>query len=291
PVPGGGFIRATPAQQDVAAQTLYHAGGNNLRNALETAPRELVPGDMPTTAQLAPTPGVVGLENAMKLRQNDALGGPAFQERFQQQNTARLNAIGAMAPAEANPDTLGTHVAAQLAALQDEGDRAVSGASGAVQQQTGALGGLGTTDERGAALRGAVDRNSPQHAAMRQQESALWNAVDPNGTLGVAIGPLKQAQAAIAGEMNPLAGDALHPGESLVFNGIARMPDVVSYRTLSAVRKNIGAAERAINGSLNPSGLDPQALRRLAILKKGVDDSIAETINMVADREAAAVAS
>lgn len=290
PIPGGGVIHATQAQQDAAAQSLYQAGGEPLRGALNTAPRELVPGDMPTTAQIAPTPGTIGLEKAMRQRPDENYGAPAFQERAQEQNAARLNAIQGAAPANANADSLGSHVAAQLGAIQDEGQRAIAGATGAVQGQTEALGGFGAPEQRGAALRGAVDQNSPLHAAMRQNESALWQAVDPNGTLGVSILPLKQARADLSNEMNPLAGDALHPAESLVFNGIPKMPDVVSYRTLSAVRKNIGAAERAINGSLNPSGVDPQALRRLAIMKQGVDASIADTINMVSDREANAVA-
>jgi hypothetical protein len=241
---------------------------------------QVVPGDMPTTAQVAQTPTAAALEQAHRV--ND---GAPFVQRSQEQNLARTSALQAVDGVDtANAANVQPFLQNRLANLDKQGAAAtadaVVGRVGAVD----ALGETATPSQVGQDMRGALTKAYDDgHPAV----TAKWNAVDPDGKLALDIAPYKEAAADLLGKHDASVGDEIHPKVMALLQGAANLPDVVPFSRLQNARSNIMAAKRIVA----PTG-DAPAMRQLDILRQSVDDSIAKAADGagIAQADSASVA-
>jgi hypothetical protein len=105
------------------AQRLANAAGPDLdtaKRSLNFAPEQLVSGSQPTTAQVAPAPGFVGLEQAHRVATPEP-----FNARAAAQNSARLGTIQGLAPQDARPGAVGDYFQQQLNQIDQQGQQAL----------------------------------------------------------------------------------------------------------------------------------------------------------------------
>jgi len=289
--PGGDAVRATEQQvqaargQIEAAANQTPGGATRFQQMLEpsqssaatqavspTGPNEIVPGSQPTTAQVAPLPGIAKLEDTVRATG----GGPTFMQRAEEQNAARVGAIQGLKP-QADPAAVGQFFKDQMAALDAAGEQQVGAQRGAAQQSTEALGGRGTPAAYGQEMRGAIQGALDPVQAQRR---ALWNAVDPDGTLALHADPVRDAFNQITQELTP--SDALTGGEKAVLahaQDIAGRNGAIPYSELQSFRSNILSAQRQ---SAFGEPLSTQGMRRLTIMKNAVDQSVADAVSNTA---------
>lgn len=299
-------------QERAAGMVLRDAATDpaTLRANLEQMPPALVPGSQPTTFQATGDMGLGGLERAV------AAKSPAeFMQRRADQNAARLGALEGIQPAGA-PDMVVNSLRQNLADLDAMTGQALESATGRARGVTAALGGEQTPEAYGAAMRGLeaprVDaaRIEAQGAmrglggdgtpegygsAMRQsimdartaakeRERALWQAVDPSGTLALpATGVRDTARSIVAGlekSAAPLAGE-----EAATIGLAARYPDVVPFREMTALRSRVSDAmrqEMVTNGQ-------SRVYSRLSQLRGAIEHDIENAVAARAEMEQRAV--
>lgn len=287
-----GGTRATGTQIENVGNKVMAAAGPEGQAAIESATAqpgmgaptngELVEGAKPTTAQIAPTPGLVEMEKASRV------ANPAeFNALAASQNNARVGAIRGLAPEDAEPALLGQHFTQMLqdidarhaqdtatgaSALTQEGEEATQQARGAVQAATQTVVGQTPPDVTGEAVRSSLmERNQAAKAA----EGKLWQSIDPEGKLTLPLGDVQQTAQSLMKEINPNLGDVLGPQESLILKGAAALPDVVPFAQAQRLRSNIGFAERMLRATPG----NEQSLRRLGMLKSSLDDAIANGVD------------
>lgn len=283
-------VSATPGQARMAGQALNQAASDPVAaRAAAATVVESVPGENPTTFQATRDAGL-GMLEAQVSRGGPAERQAAFVARAAQQNDARvgvLRQVGgdgtpAALPAEAvrQADALDARTAADVQARQATADRAVQQAGALTQARTAAqeaaarqaadaMGGnlpAGSDAQVGAAVRAPVDA---ANQAAKTQERAAWNAIDPDGTLGVSMAPIKAGAQDILGEMSPNAAPPVG-NEAGIFQTASHLPEVQSFRDLGALRSRLTDAIRQERG---PQG-DPQAVRRMSMLLDRVHQSM-----------------
>lgn len=274
------FRMADPATQEIAAgRRLAEAATDPsaVRAAIDTAPRELVPGSQPTTFQMTGDMGLGGLERA------SASQFPAeFNVRRAEQNAARVGALEGIQPAGA-PEQVVTALRNNLASLEETTGKAVSDALTAAREAANRMGGNGVPEEYGTALRQNIVE---AQKAAKEKEAALWSAVDPNGDLNLhAAGTRDAARAIIKGlekSAKPIAGE-----ERAAIVTAARYPDVVPFKEMVALRSRVSEEMRrelSLNGS-------SRVYARLSQLRGAIESDIEGAVAAKAAMEERAVAS
>ncbi len=264
-----GGVNVTGAQADAAAGQVSSALGPEGRAILQkpqTLPGvndQIVPGSQPTTAQLAPTTGAVGLEQAHRV----ATPAP-FIQRAQEQNAARTAQIDKQAPAGSSAASVGAFFTQQLKDMDNAFTRSTESSRQNVQAATEGMGGQQTTAAYGDQIRAPlVARNQ----AARTAESALWEAIDPDGKLALPLSAVQTTARDLLKEVNPNLGDKVGGQEHQILSGAAELPEVIPFRDAQRLRSNIGQAERELRAAPG----NEQSLRRLGILKRALDSDIA----------------
>ncbi len=326
-VPGEAPIAATGPQVAAAANRLYAAGGEPLREALETDPlqttldnltaraaspeaqtnpalaqelqgriaatrqaiaarasqHEIVPGENPTLPQVAPLPGVVQGWRAAMMNPSEQFGAPAAVQRFAGQNAAKVGAIEGQAPAAANPEALGQLFVNRLDALDQRQAATEAALRHGVQGQTEALGGTGTPLSIGTTMTAALQAEQAPVVAARR---ALWQAVDPDGRWALQAPATRQAAASVLGELTPAAVGRIGGAEASILREAAGLPGVVRFRDLGQLRSDTNAAIREAGAQ---QGWQSPAVRRLELVKQGVDTDIQSAVSQRAAQERNAV--
>lgn len=260
-----GGVKVTGSQADRAAGQVSEALGQEGRDILAqpATQDQIVPGSMPTTAQLAPTPEAVGLEQAHRV----ATPAP-FIKRAQEQNAARTGQIDQQAPVGSSAASVGAFFTQQLKDMDNAFTRSTESSRQNVQTATEGLGGQQTTAAYGDQIRAPlVARNQGAKGA----ESALWEAIDPDGKLALPLSEVQTTARDLLKEVNPNLGDKVGGQEHQILSGAVDLPEVIPFRDAQRLRANIGQAERELRAS---PGND-QSLRRLGILKRALDSDIA----------------
>jgi hypothetical protein len=121
-----------------------------VRDALANAPQEIVPGSKPTTFQLTGDMGLGALEREQQTKY------PAdFMQRRADQNTARIDALTAIQPT-GSPVEVAKTLRASLQDIDAITHGAVERAAQEAQRAVQGLGGEGSPEQYGAALRGVL---------------------------------------------------------------------------------------------------------------------------------------
>ncbi len=258
----------------------------------------------PTTAQLTRDPNLLAAERQA------ANAGPAaadFQARAAAQNDARVGAIRGIAgdgdPAalqgalqqRAAADAAAGDAQVQAVSQKAEADRAQAQAmldahkANLAQRATDAAGSIGgdlpagSDSQVGSALRQPLVDSL---AADNARESAVWKAVDPNGTLAADMSPVRAQAEQIVKGISP--NDARPEGKEAALLTLAHgLPDVQSFADLQALRKRVTAGIR--EARMDPKA-DSQTVPRLSQLLDGVHEAMTGAVERSPMPDAAAPA-
>jgi hypothetical protein len=164
-----------------------------------------------------------------------------------------------------------------VAAFQD--------ASGSAEQRArDAAAGLGdraNAEDLGSTLRSAMEE---VRAGVKQAHNDLYSAVDPDGTLALVATPVRDRATQIGAQLRA-DGSEFDPAEAGLFRRAASLPDVIPYRMLHTLDKDITAA---MSKERRGAGETP-ALARLSQLKGAVKDAMTQAADNQARHEAGLV--
>lgn len=262
-----------------AGETLRQASTDPyaLATALEQHQNEIVPGSKQTTFQASGDQGIRELQAQQPQ-------GP-FNERLGEQNQARVDALNNLAQG-GDPGAFKNLVQQHLAGLQNDEATQVAAAQQNAQQAVDQVGGRLSNQDYGDLMRQQMESAK---ARSKAQESVLWDAIDPNGTL--VIGPAHLAKAA-TDIVAAIPKTAKPPsGEEKAIFGIAQLlsPQVpggtIPFRDYTALRGRLLDAIRTERTSAAP---DQASVRRMQQLREVMDNQIAGTASVTFDPAAAA---
>lgn len=312
----GDFVAPLTAsgREQMAANTLRSAATDLplAREALDSAPVELVGGSKPTTFQLTGDMGLGGLERVVATRSPEALNA-----RRAEQNAARIGALEGIQPgghAEEVVNTLRQTLAdidAATGSVLDDTTKAAIGstrgmgglgtpegygaemaamaqprvdaARATAQNALDALGGRGNPEQYGAQTREAL---ASARQVAKQRENALWEAVDPGNTLNLPATGTRQTVVDILKARSP-AGAPFSAPEKQMFQTALRFRDVIPFKDLREFRSWLSDAmsqELAANGRTQSYG-------RMSRVRAAIENDIEGAVAAKAEQEAQAVAS
>ncbi|HVM81247.1 MAG TPA: hypothetical protein VMU06_19660 [Stellaceae bacterium] len=223
---------------------------------------QILPGSEPTTFQLLGDQGLGQLERTARTN-NPA----AFIGREGEQNAARIGALKALAPPGSDAAAVGDTLRTKLADLVTQTETAENAAVDSANQIREGLGGTMTDDRYGQLLRTELEAAK---APVKQNERALWSAIDPDSSL--IIDPTSTAQTAerIIRDI-PQAAKPMQGEEAEVFNLAKTLGAATPFSNFTALRSRLLDAireERFQNG-------ETPALRRMQMLRQAMDNTIA----------------
>ncbi|SCB30226.1 hypothetical protein GA0061101_10678 [Rhizobium lusitanum] len=300
-------------QQRMAGTALREAASNpdEAINAIDTAPRNIVPGSNPTTFQLTGDPGLGTMERAVATKNPEQ-----FQGLRGEQNAARLDALSNI-QSEGHPEAVSGFFRDQLQQIDNETQLTHDFAQNWARNELDATGGGRSPEAYGEDIKGLVNpqiesatntartateglgggrpevlgeqaRTAIQNQldATKARERQLWSAVDPDGKLITVTSPLKQAAQRIYGDMGPEAGIGMAPVESELSKVISNYGQTLPFQRLVNLRSAISQAMRDANSPLSPN---QPAYGRLTQLRGAVENAISDSIAQKAAQEQQAV--
>lgn len=218
-------IRGAASDPDAAYRELDEGAGG-----------KLVPGSKPTTFQSTGDMGLGGLE-----RELQTANPAAFADRRAQQNSARLESLRAV-EGEGNAADLVGFLKGQLDEIDSATEGQVSGARSTAEAAAERFRPSDDAEGLGRKLRGGM---ADAEEAARAKESALWDAVDPDGSLVVSTGGLKQAWAGQYGNMTKSARAGMSAEERTLADLVQSFGTEEAFRELKDFGSQAKAAMRA----------------------------------------------
>lgn len=242
----------------------------DVAEAAEAPP--LVEGSSPTTFQATGDLGVGALEREVAA---SPTGVAPFAARREQQNAARLEALGELADPAADAQVVTDYVRSRLAAITQEHDTKIASATRSVADALSQAGGqhFDNPAAYGEALQVPL---SGLHQRAQAAASKLWRAIDPDMEAPVNVAPLKQGAADL---MDTIARTAKPPEgeEAAILTAIGKLDDQADFGSMVALRSRLTEAIRDERKAGSPT-----ALRRLNIMLGHVDDTLAKTAGEIA---------
>lgn len=288
PVKGGVPVPVTPkvpmTPEAKAGRTIqeFAAEPAELERKLAEPVTELVPGSRPTTYQHTGDLGLGQLE-----RVSEARNQQLFQQRRAEQNSARLQAIENI-QRTGSPQDVSEHLRDALRSFDEGIARDYKVAEARAWEEAQRLGGTQDPTTYGNILRREL-QNAEE--AARRDESALWQRVDPNGTLVGDVTPIQALERRIYGpvpQVKDIAGLGLRhgnmtqagaisltPKEIDIANLIQNYPSHVSFRELTDLRSTVSSAMRE---ELMQRGRTP-SYNRLSQMRSGIEDTVINNVH------------
>lgn len=249
------------------AATQVRARATNAEDVLQRIAEgnpDLVRGSQGTTAQVGDDIGLLGLEREVQSRNPEA-----FADRRAEQNQARVDALPA--PAGSVMDSVGLYQK-QLLQADQETEQAVNTATQRARAILDTLPpGKLNPEEYGSALRTVAEK---AEGDAYNSKKALWNALDPDGTLTLPMANTKATADKLLAEVDPAAGQQLNPTEDRLLQAYSALDGPQPLDRLRKIRSELSSEIRKASG-ITP---DPQAVRRFTELKKSVDRDIEEAV-------------
>lgn len=181
-----------------------------------------------------------------------------------------------------DPSEVSSFLSSQLASIDAAAEAKVGAAKQVAQDAAAQIGGDQAPEVYGSTLRGHV---SDAETAARQKEGALWQAVDPDGTLTGNATSTAQAAKTIAstvpGTAKPMDGE-----EAAIFQTVQGLKPVTPLSDLIALRSRVSTAMR---DEVATSGRTP-AYARLSQLRGAIEDNLGSTISDAVNTQAQQVA-
>lgn len=267
---GNSPVARAAARQVTAAATDPAA----VRASIAQGPDYIVPGSEPTSFQQTGDLGLGAAERAAATR-----NAVPFLAREAQQAQARATELRSI-QVNGDPNALTSGLRANFDALDAQTQADLDHAT-ATARTAANIGGEGTPEGYGEAARTAVlQAESAEKVRMR----GLYEAVDPNhDMLGNAQQTIREA-----GDIRSSIGQAAKPmegEEAAIFDAAQSLKPLSPLSDIMDMRSRVSAEMRR---QQLPTG-DPQALRRLTMLKSAIQDNLATTIAHQIANESGAV--
>lgn len=241
-----------------------------------STPSVMVPGSKPTTGQLSGDMGLLSLERGMQTR--DPV---PFQQRRADQNSARLSSLENLQATGAPEQVIGA-VRSYLSDIDAQLTYSLDSAGAGARRATASLGAGRSPEVAGADLRAGFEA---ARADAKARERALWQAVDPNGTL-VLPATATRSQANEITRSIPTTAKPASPEEAAIFRAASGLTLNARFSDITALQSRIKAemrAERFANG-------ESPAYRRLTQLNGAVQQDLEGAIAQKVAQEQQAVA-
>lgn len=260
------------ARQSAGDQMLGYSTG-----ATRTGPDEIVPGSKPTTAEAT---GDTGLA---QLQQGYETGDPAFAAQMHQQrttqNAARTRLVQSLANPEADPHAVSQAFQQHLDAITAQHDAILARAQQEAERLHSTMPEGGNLDDLGRLQQEIANK---QGESLRKQLSALYDSIDPDGTMSlVTQGVQKHAADTLAG-MDPAVTkpNAATP----MLQKAEQFPEVMPFQKLIQFDQTLtGEIKQAARSG------DENGLRQLKDLKGAVKSAINDALDNQHAWEARAV--
>ena len=265
-------------REQMAGRQLLDSASNPaaLRQSLADGAKELVPGSRPTTFQASGDMGIGALERGAAAKRPEQFNG-----RRADQNAARLDAMGAV-QAVGNPETVAAALRQRLDQIDARTQKAFYDSAGAARESADALGRGVSPESAGSSVRASLES---ARAKAKEQERALWTAVDPDGTLSLSAGKTRQAAAQIVQDQ-PKSARPFGSEETAIHGVLSQYGDVVPFSEMTALSSRVKSemrAERFANG-------ETPAYRRLSQLNGAIQSDLETAVAGKVQQEAQAVA-
>jgi hypothetical protein len=249
---------------------------NAVKSSLEGGSREIVPGSQPTTFQQTGDMGLGQLERQVRTQNPED-----FIQRGAEQNAARRSAIEGVQQT-GSPADVATHFRGVRNALDTATEASVNQARQTAAQHTAAMGGAGNAEAHGELMRGMAQG---ARDTAKENERALWKAVDPENKLVMPGTPIAAAAKRVEDELSssakPLEGE-----ERAVFDVAKSYTDKTPFRDVMDLRSRISTA---MSEERRTSGFTP-VYGRLVRLRSAVEDTIDRAVENQAKVDKQAVA-
>jgi len=230
---------------------------------IEKPGAEIVKGSKPTLFELT------GDElTGQAQRQAETLSPEKFIKRRQDQNAARINLLGKIAP-EGGITDLPTHIRRQLEQLDEGHDNIIRVAEENARQEVDRLGGRTTPEEYGRIMREHLE--AAKEAARKEREE-LYDLVDPKNNLNLVTRPVAR-KASLLSRVGPKA-QPLSSVEKDIFDKAMAFGDVGKFRDLRDLDKYLSSAMSAEKRTAGES----ETWGRLSQLKKAVLGAIEQSL-------------
>jgi len=259
---------------------------------------ERVPGESPTTLQVAPgQPGVANqlqnLDVTARRNPKGPYGDAAFRAQEQQQNAAHIAAIKQLASIT-DPHALATAAVNELAKVQDQAAQARNALETNNAQNYRTFAPATDISAQGETVRSGLDAQMKAEAA--RVGGDFFDTIDPEGKFKHTMLPAKQMANVLLGKtqvtlppdappamqaylrklqeftINPELETTTHEKELEQLNLIAKQPDVRSYRDTKQLLSNIEDAKNAVGQS--SLGYGSRSMTRLKLLQGSLMDSM-----------------
>jgi hypothetical protein len=265
-------------QQNIAGRTLLAAASDPqaVRASLANGADEIIPGSIPTTAQQTGDMGLLSLERSTRTNNPDL-----FQARAAEQNAVRTDAMKGVETA-GDPTAVTKLVRSQLDDIEAQTNAAVNSARSTADNAGAEIGGNQPLEAYGSNLRDAA---VTAETAAREQERALWGAVDPDGSLALDVTPVRVTARETVADMTPSA-KPMSAAEQQIFSAASDYADVIPFRELVKLRSNLSDSMKQ---ELRTTGRT-QTYGRLSKLRGVVEAAINTAVERQAQTEASAVA-
>ncbi|OYW61989.1 MAG: hypothetical protein B7Z30_00645 [Rhizobiales bacterium 12-68-15] len=270
----------TAVGQERAAGTVLRDASSDpaaLRAALDRGDAPLVPGSQPTTFQQTGDMGIGALERAVSAKAPEV-----FQQRAADQNAARTAVLQGV-QGQGHPEAVTAALRDNLAALDQSTFQAVEAARKGAQEATTRMGGAGTPEGYGFDIRQSLDA---ANRVAKEQESRLWEAVDPTGTLALNVTDAKRVAMQAMKDL-PSTAKPMDKEELAIFLTSASLKPVTSFSDVVALRSRVSEAMRE---ELSRNG-QTRVYARLSQLRGAIETDIEQAVARKAADEADAVAS
>jgi hypothetical protein len=327
-LPNGDIIRATPGQQAAAANRLYQAGGENLRQALNNDPLATTLGDLQTRLQSPDVQANPELQQELQGRVQAAQTAMASRGSQYERVPGEQPILGQVAPlpevlqgqraAALNPneqfggpafqERAGVQNTARLGAIEAQGvpsanpealgDYFVNRLADLDSQHTAAeAGARADIQQRTEALAGTVAPQALGEAMTSAVQDAQKPVVDARRQLWAAVDPDKTwalpasgTKQAATNLLNELSPAAV---ERLGGNERSLLQEAANLPDVARFRY-LSSLRSDLNAGMREAGFSQgwssPAVRRLQIVKQAIDSDIGSAVSQKAAREAQAVA-
>jgi len=228
------------------------------------APQEIIPGSKPTLGQLTGDVGLLEAERAAKTVETEP-----FNVLEAEQNAARRQALQAIPSDVADSMSVPELVTRQNTMLMRGLDNAENSLQTRAVQLADQLGQKVPPEQLGDMLRKSIEDLKKQ---VSEKVSELYKAVDPQGKISLVATPIRESVGKMVASVDPY-GVPLNANETRIYDKISAMPDVMPFRSLVELDKDINQSmkEAAISGQGESRG-------RLIEAKKAVQDAINKAI-------------
>ena len=228
--------------------------------ALDKGNYQIVPGSNPTTFQVTGDMGIGSLE-----RQSQTQSPVEFNQRRADQNAARRTVLDNL-QTMGNPTDLSDYAKNRMQWLDQQTQADIEDATRFAQQRTEALGGNQHPELYGALFRQAL---ADARNVARGRESALWEAIDPDGKLTVSASPISVAAKEIIDGL-PKTAKAVTGEEGDIVNTALALDPVEPFKNIAALKSRV---TDAMSAELLSNGRT-QTYARLSRLRGAIEDGL-----------------